>query len=324
MNDMPKIPELGNMFGNNNVSAKEPEDKKINVKVGKKDDKNMLGFLNLKMREMETDYDLEEHLVLDLGHAFTKIGFSGENSPFLIEPSIYSTLKELDKKDEITFEAKYLYGYEIFQSKVAHLYDVKYLNPGCHRTLIDHEFLDFLKVKLYSKLDPNKSISDYYVLVNTPPIKNYENISRICNMLLDEMGFRGVAMMNSASLSLFSTGRTSGVVLECGEDRTFTVPIFEGFPLYHALNKNKIGGRNLTDILSSNIQSEYIRNDDVETIRKIKHRMLSVPYLHNYEYYLNGENDIIPKEKSLYKLPDETIIHIPKEARITASEFLFR
>jgi actin len=323
MNEFPKIPDIGNLFGTN-TAVKESEDKKPKAKVGKKDDKNMLGFLNSKMREMETEYDLDEHLVIDLGHAFTKIGFSGENSPFLIEPSIYSTLKELNKKDEITFEAKYLYGYEIFQSKVRHLYDVKYLNPGSHRTSIDHEFLDFLKVKLYSKLDPNKSVSDYYVLVNTPPIKNDDNIWKVCNILLDDMGFKGVAIMNSASLSLFSTGRTSGVVIECGEERTFTVPIFEGYPLYHALNKNKIGGRYLTDILSSNIESEHIRRDDIETVRKIKHRMLSVPYLHNYEYYINGDNDIIPIEKSLYKLPDETIIQIPKQARLQAAEFLFK
>jgi actin-related protein len=113
-------------------------------------------------------------------------------------------------------------------------------------------------------------------------------------------------------------------VLECGEQRTFTVPILEGFPLYHALNKNKIGGRELTEILSYNIQSEHIRKDDIETIRKIKHRMLAVPHLHNYQWYLDNDNDIIPIEKSLYKLPDETIIQIPKKARLEASEFLFK
>ena len=218
-----------------------------------------------------------------------------------------------------------MYGYEIFQSKSSHLYDIKYLNPGCHRSIIDHhEFYDFLKVKLDSKIDSNKSPSDYFILINTPPIKNFENIVLIGKMLLEEMAFKGVAMMNSASLSLFSTGRTSGIVLECGEERTFTVPIYEGFPLYHALNKNKIGGKHLTEILSSGIDDSRIKPEDIETIRKIKHRMLTVPGMNEVNHYLNSADDIIQEAKTLYKLPDETIITIPKEARIRAAEFLFK
>ncbi len=103
MNDVAKVLEIGNPFQKDDEQKKPLEQSK---KIEKKDDKNMLGFLNSKMKEMETEYDLEEHLVIDLGHAFTKIGYSGEDSPFLIEPSIRSTLKETDKKDEITFEAK--------------------------------------------------------------------------------------------------------------------------------------------------------------------------------------------------------------------------
>lgn len=40
--------------------------------------------------------------------------------------------------------------------------------------------------------------------------------------------------MNSATLSLFSTGTTSGLVLECGHSLTTCTPIFEGFPMAHA------------------------------------------------------------------------------------------
>lgn len=71
------------------------------------DDKNMLNFLTNKMKEMETEYDVQEHLVLDLGSAFTKIGFSGEDLPKLLMPSIYASLNEkFDKKSEISFEIK--------------------------------------------------------------------------------------------------------------------------------------------------------------------------------------------------------------------------
>ena len=90
----------GNKGGNFNKSRSMGEEKVI-------DDKNMLTFLTNKMKEMETEYDIQEHLVLDLGSAFTKIGFSGEDLPKMLMPSIYASLNEkFDKKSEISFEIK--------------------------------------------------------------------------------------------------------------------------------------------------------------------------------------------------------------------------
>jgi actin-related protein len=68
----------------------------------------MLNFLTNKMKEMETEFDIQEHLVLDLGNAFTKVGFSGEDLPKLLMPSIFGNLQneKLDKKSEISFEIK--------------------------------------------------------------------------------------------------------------------------------------------------------------------------------------------------------------------------
>eukprot|EP01042_Synura_sphagnicola_P000665 gene665-737_t len=39
---------------------------------------------------------------------------------------------------------------------------------------------------------------------------------------------------NTAPLSLFASGRTTGVVVECGAGLTSTVPVFEGLALTHA------------------------------------------------------------------------------------------
>jgi actin-related protein len=52
---------------------------------------------------METDFDNNEHVVIDMGNVFTKIGFSGD-LPTLEIPSIMSRNKilESDKKIEIS------------------------------------------------------------------------------------------------------------------------------------------------------------------------------------------------------------------------------
>ena len=73
-------------------------------------------------------------------------------------------------------------------------------------------------------------------------------------IFVEELNFKGLAMINSSSLSLFATGKTTGVIVQCGECRTYTVPIYEGFPLYHALNKARVGGRDITDIFRVGIE----------------------------------------------------------------------
>jgi actin, other eukaryote len=212
------------------------------------------------------------------------------------------------------------------------------LKPGDHKNLLDLEFFELLKETLENKM--MISPSDFKVIVNTSPIRNSENIIRLSKLFIEDLNFKALAIVNSSSLSLFSTGRTSGLVVECGESRSYIVPVYEGFPLYHALNKNRIGGKDLTKVLSDGIIQAGINlsHDDLINLRKIKEKTLSVPYSRKFEDYVHSHDDIIPPEKRLYKilddeivpekksykLPDEQmIIDIPKASRLMASELLF-
>ena len=308
----------------NTVTVKKDQS---NAQDDKIEEKNMLKFLDNKMKEMETQFDIEENLVIDLGSAYTKIGFSGEDLPRLVIPSIYASLKTDSNKKEINLEKnQYLYGYDVFADKDRFMYDVKYLQQGDHEKVIDEDFLNLLKEIINNKLSILPS--DFNVIVNASPIKNKDNILALTRLFLDDLNFKGLSIINSCSLSLFSTGRTSGLVLDCGEKKTMCVPIYEGFPLYHAMNISNIGGINISDEFLKGIKEAKpeFNHENIACIREIKEKMCSVPYLKDSEFYLrNDKEDVIASEKKLYKLPDgEEIIEIPKKNRINAAEILFK
>ena len=53
-------------------------------------------------------------------------------------------------------------------------------------------------------------------------------------------------LINQATLSLFSTGTTTGLVAESGEGLSYAIPIFEGFALPHAVLTLNVAGQDVT------------------------------------------------------------------------------
>ena len=59
-------------------------------------------------------------------------------------------------------------------------------------------------------------------------------------------------------LSLYSNGRTTGLVVDSGDGVTHTVPVYEGFSIPHAVRKNFIAGRAITEHLVNLLNADGI------------------------------------------------------------------
>merc|ERR1712194_165180 len=108
-----------------------------------------------------------------------------------------------------------------------------------------------------------------------------------------------------AVLSLYASGRTTGVVLDSGDGVSHTVPIYEGYALPHAILRLDLAGRDLTEYMMKILTEREV----------VLHRF-------GLRHGDEGSTESSDKEKT-YELPDGNIITVGSE-RFRCPEVLFQ
>ncbi|KAH9409175.1 actin [Tyrophagus putrescentiae] len=253
-------------------------------------------------------------IVIDSGSSMTRAGFGGEDAPRAVFPSVVG-------QSSLPHDQSTLYiGDEAQRKSAIRSFRLHY--PIEHGIVTNWEKMEQIWEHIF-KNQLRVSSSEHPVLLTEASFNSKANREKMTKIMFEKFNTPAMYIANSSYLSLLSTGRTTGIVLECGGGVTQVVPICECEMVPHAVDRYNWGGEDITDYLGKLLTERgyyFGTSSERETVRNIKEKWGYVA--ENWEQEMAKlENSPNLVERS-YELPDGQVITIGSE-RFRCAEALF-
>jgi actin-related protein len=135
-------------------------------------------------------------------------------------------------------------------------------------------------------------------------------------LLFESYHSPSICFGNSSVLSIFASGRTTGLAVECGAGSTCTVPVFEGLALNHSVICMDYGGQDVTYNLKKLFNEKNI-NIDMFSAKTVKERMAFA------QGYASKDMPHTSTTTASFSLPDGQDVTVDSRVFSTCSESLF-
>lgn len=282
---------------------------------------------------MEPIYN--QPIVLDNGSGTIRCGFSADDVPRVC----YSNLLGRPKYRKIDALPSDIGADDTFVGNRAQLRRglLKLTYPIEHGVVKDWDSLELVwqQALLHDlKLDggvqgstnTDFSPQEHSMLITEHPFSPRRQREKMYEILFESFGINAINTSMPSVLSLYSTGRTTGVSLDVGDGVCCIAPVFDGFALPGSVKRINLGGRDITRQLHMEVMKNgYSMNtsSEFEILRSMKERLgfidLGVDPTAAGVAPM-GTNPDVHK----FQLPDGKFLSIPNSSISKSCELLFQ
>ena len=264
--------------------------------------------------------DEKPAVILDSGTSTLKCGLSGEDAPNVTFASCVGYPKQ---KALLQGSNKDYYIGEEAQQKRAVLV-LKYAKEhGVTKNWDDmekiwqHTFQNELRIVLGAD---DEAEDDVAGVLSLDSVRNsLEERQRTGQIMFETFQARRIALCYTNTAALYATGRTTGLMLECGGGVSSTMPVYEGYSFSHAIQRQNCAGAELTHYLCKILtESDVLLQSSAEL--EIAQKIIDLCYV---SMNFAEEVDKFAGKEKEFELPDGSTVTVDDQI-IRCPELLFR